>query len=330
MSVVVARLAGLSLSAALVCATLPAAVAAQDPDDSQRRRQPTAAAPQKPGSTAVPRQPGAAPPARSDDRATPAQRRAQPRAVPRHPPHRPPVTTVRGIVFIGGYYYDPVWGPYPRWPRPRYPYWYYPIYDERAHLRIRVSPDPARYAAVYVDGYYAGLVDEFDGAFQSLPLPPGGHTIVVYLEGYRTARYNLYLQPASSFTLRHAMERVRPGERSELPDMAPPIPPPPEGSYRMPATSSAVPAPAHTEPTPTAEAVGFGTLDVFVQPGNAELTIDGHKWVSSEEGHFVVQLGAGTHRVEVSRAGYRTFAADIEVRDGETTPLNVGLTATPR
>ena len=301
---IVARLAGLALSASLVFVVLPTAADARQPDDGQRPRQPTAGPP-------------------------PAQRRAPPRVQPRHPTHRPPVTTVRGVVFIGGYFYDPVFGPYPWWPRPRYPYWYYPIYDERAHLRIRMSPEAARYAAVYVDGYYAGLVDEFDGAFQSLPLPPGGHTIVVYLEGFVTARYNLYLQPASSFTLRHAMQPLPPGMRSDLPEFAPPIPPPPEGSYRMPPTSSAVPAPPPTEPA-AAQAVGFGTLDVFVQPGNADLTIDGHKWVSSEEGHFVVQLGAGTHRVEVSRAGYRTFATDIEVRDGETTPLNVGLTATPR
>jgi hypothetical protein len=26
-------------------------------------------------------------------------------------------------------------------------------------------------AAVYVDGFYAGVVDDFDGVFQSLPLP---------------------------------------------------------------------------------------------------------------------------------------------------------------
>lgn len=178
-----------------------------------------------------------------------------------------------------------------------------------------MSPEAARHAAVHVDGYYAGLVDAFDGAFQSLPLPPGGHTIVVYLEGYRTARYNLYLQPASTFTLRHAMERVRPGERSELPDMGPSIPPPPEGSYRMPAA---------------AQAIGFGTLDIFVQPTSAEVAIDSHRWLSSEQGHLMVQLGAGMHRVEVSKAGYTTYAVDVEIRDGETSALNVGLTPTPR
>jgi hypothetical protein len=35
-------------------------------------------------------------------------------------------------------------------------------------------------AAVYVDGFYAGIVDDFDGVFQKLLLPPGDHTIVLY------------------------------------------------------------------------------------------------------------------------------------------------------
>ena len=47
-------------------------------------------------------------------------------------------------------------------------------------------------------------MDDFNGVFQSLPLTPGGHTIVLYLEGYRTVRHNMYLSPASSFNLRLA------------------------------------------------------------------------------------------------------------------------------
>jgi hypothetical protein len=34
-----------------------------------------------------------------------------------------------------------------------------------------------------VDGFYAGIVDDFNGVFQSLPLTPGGHTVVLYVEG---------------------------------------------------------------------------------------------------------------------------------------------------
>jgi uncharacterized membrane protein len=77
------------------------------------------------------------------------------------------------------------------------------------------------------------------------------------------------------------------------------------------------------------EAVGFGTLDVYVQPTSAAVTIDGQPWVTSDEGHFMVQMPVGSHRVEVSQSGYHRFTTEIEVRDGETTPLNVSLTTMP-
>ena len=116
---------------------------------------------------------------------------AQRRAVPRHPSHPQRAVVVRGHVFIGGYFYDPFYGLYPWWPRTAYPYWYFPVYDNRAEVRLQVEPEEAEDAAVYVDGFYAGIVDDFNGVFQSLPLTPGGHTVVLYLEGYRTVRQQL-------------------------------------------------------------------------------------------------------------------------------------------
>lgn len=243
-----------------------------------------------------------------------------------HPVHHPHATVVRGHVFIGGYFYDPVFGQYPWWPRPIYPY-YYPVYDSRSELKLRLTPDETRQAAVYVDGFFAGIVDDFDGTFQSLPLPPGGHRVVLYLEGYRTAHHNIYLRPGSTFTLRETLERLPPGVAGELPDVAPPVPAPPAGSYRMPVTPPKVTAPA-APAMAAAQAIGFGILDLFVQPANAEVTLDGQRWISNEEGHFVVHVPAGRHRVEVSKPGYRTFVTEIEVRDSETTPLNVSLVTT--
>src|SRR6266542_229436 len=78
----------------------------------------------------------------------------------------------RGPVFIGGYFYDPFFGPYPWWGPGAYAYPYVPVYDDRAQVRVLATP---KEAAVYVDGYYAGIVDDFDGMLQSLPLSPGGH-----------------------------------------------------------------------------------------------------------------------------------------------------------
>ena len=39
-------------------------------------------------------------------------------------------------------------------------------------VRLKVEPKDAE---VYVDGYYAGVVDDFDGMWQQLRLDDGGH-----------------------------------------------------------------------------------------------------------------------------------------------------------
>jgi hypothetical protein len=251
---------------------------------------------------------------------------AQRRAVPAHPSHPQRAVVVRGHVFIGGYFYDPFYGPYPWWPGTVYPYRYFPIYDNRAEVRLQVQPAEAREAAVYVDGFYAGIVDDFNGVFQSLPLTPGGHTVVLYLAGYRTVRHNFYLSPSASFKLRATMERLPAGVKSEPVELAPDVPAPPAGSYRTPVTPPRTPLPQPA--VRSVEAVGFGTLDLFVQPTSADVTIDGQRWVTSDKGHFMVQVPAGRHRVEISKSGYRTFSTEIEVGDAQTIPLNVSLMTT--
>jgi hypothetical protein len=42
----------------------------------------------------------------------------------------------------------------------------------------------------------------------------------------------------------------------------------------------------------------------------------------------MVQVPAGKHRVDVTKPGYRGFTTEIEIREGEATPLNVSLVAT--
>jgi len=69
------------------------------------------------------------------------------------------------------------------------------------------------------------------GCFQGLPLTPGGHRIVLYLKGYHTQRHNIHLQPGSTFQPRDTMEPLPEGVTSEPPDIAPPVPAPPQGTY---------------------------------------------------------------------------------------------------
>src|SRR3954463_15414026 len=54
----------------------------------------------------------------------------------------------------------------------RYPGYYVP--RDLTALRLIVKPNDAK---VYVDGYYAGIVDDFDGVFQRLHVPAGQHEV---------------------------------------------------------------------------------------------------------------------------------------------------------
>lgn len=257
------------------------------------------------------------------ERRPPQRPRVEPRPAPRPAPRaipRPPLPTIRGeVVFIGGYFYDPFFGPYPWWPRPAYPFWYFPTYDHRAQVRIDCRE---KGAAVYVDGFYAGIVDDFDNFFQSLPLPPGGHRITLYLEGFETADYSVYLRPGSTFTIHHVMVRVPPGMMSRRPELSPPVPPPPDGTYAPPSGASPLPPPPATAPPVN---IATGWLDLEVQPAAAGVMVDGERWVTSGEGTYELELPAGTHRLEVTAPGYRTYAGTIEVRTDERTPMRVNL-----
>jgi hypothetical protein len=63
-----------------------------------------------------------------------------------------------------------------------------PEYDEGGALRLQVTPEDA---AVYVDGFYAGVVDDFDSAFQRLPVPRGEHELVLHHAGFRTVHQRI-------------------------------------------------------------------------------------------------------------------------------------------
>src|SRR5882762_7242937 len=104
----------------------------------------------------------------------------------------------RGHVIVGGRFYDPFWGPFYPYGY-RYPYWYgYPYgpYDYSStitgSLKTEITP---KQTEVYVDGYYAGVADDFDGVFQRLNTSAGGHAVTLHLEGYRTVTRNIYVQP---------------------------------------------------------------------------------------------------------------------------------------
>ena len=64
---------------------------------------------------------------------------------------------------------------------------------------MKVRP---RDAQVFVDGAYAGVVNDFDGVFQELRLSQGGHKIEVRMPGFESAFFDVYVQPGRSIDLR--------------------------------------------------------------------------------------------------------------------------------
>jgi hypothetical protein len=232
----------------------------------------------------------------------------------------------------------------------RYPGYYVP--RDLTALRVIVKPNDAK---VYVDGYYAGIVDDFDGVFQRLHLPPGQHDIVLYLDGYRTVHQKIYLTPDSTYKLRYTMEKNLAGEASEPPPEPPaggvetapgeahPMPPmprtprggmyPPRQPYppQQPYPPPQQPYPPQ-QPTPPEQAPpppsgrDNGALIVRVQPAAAEVWIDGEQWRGPDgDERLVVQLSEGAHHIEIRKSGYRGYTTDVQVRRGETVPLNVSL-----
>jgi hypothetical protein len=246
------------------------------------------------------------------------------------------------VVVRGGYYGYPSWGlgwgwgPYwnsywygPYWGYP-YPYGGYGYYDNGAQLRLEVKPKQAK---VYVDGYYAGIVDDFDGTFDRLYLRPGNHELVLFLEGYRTVRQTIRLAQHQDARIKYQMVALAAGETPEPPPQPPAAPPgEPNAGYppaqrRQPARP-AEPRPVQpvVEPGAAGQAQGFGSLVIRVQPSGADVIIDGERWQGPEGSErLVVQVSAGSHKVEVRKEGTVPFSTTIGVRPGETVPLNVSL-----
>lgn len=121
-----------------------------------------------------------------------------------------------GYGFGLGYFYDP-WG-----------YSYYSPYDSRygygyggygssryerygrtgpvGQLRLKVKPHEGQ---VYVDGYYVGEVDSFDGLLQRLSIDAGAHRVEIRAEGYEPVSFDVMVAPGETVTYKGEMKRIR-------------------------------------------------------------------------------------------------------------------------
>lgn len=116
-----------------------------------------------------------------------------------------------GLGLYGGYYggiYDPWYDPWGY--GGGYGGGYYPPetygYDEEGALHLKVKPKQAQ---VYVDGYYAGVVDDFDGVFQKLHVEAGPHRLEFRAEGYETLSVDVNVEPGQTITYKGELKKIQ-------------------------------------------------------------------------------------------------------------------------
>lgn len=102
----------------------------------------------------------------------------------------------------GSFYFDLYYNSYVFYPPAvaRYDYYgsYYGTYGyPTGELRLQVRP---RDAQVFIEGAYAGTVDDFDGTFQSLRLEQGEYKVEIVLPGYEPLDFDVQIVPGEKVT----------------------------------------------------------------------------------------------------------------------------------
>jgi hypothetical protein len=223
--------------------------------------------------------------------------------------------------YYGGGYYPPTGGVYTY------------AYDDRASLRILVDEPHAK---VYVDGHYAGVVDDFDGLFQRLYVSPGKHDIAFKLEGYQTHHVKVYVESGATLKIHHDMQKGTGPESVEdlAGDVVDRYARHEDDRYRArnddqrlePRDRDAEDAledrpAARGDRVPSGER---GRLHLNVLPEDASVYVDGQFKGSARQASSL-ELPAGRHRIEVVRPGFRTDERDFEIETGVIQVLSVEL-----
>ncbi len=242
--------------------------------------------------------------------------------------------------YPSSYAYGPYWGSY------YYGYWPYGAYysggyaqsyrsssDDSGAIRVLVDPEDAK---VYVDGYYAGKVDDFDGFSQRLYAGRGPHEILLKRDGFKSQRYRVYVVPGETLKIEHDMSKgqgeepvqdltggrggaeeqryapeTRGGAREDLEDdeAGEDVPPPPRSSH---------------DDAGLEVGRGSGRLELRVWPADASVYIDGEFRGTGRQVRSL-EMGSGSHRVEIVRPGFPTYQREVEIRGGRTESLQVTL-----
>jgi hypothetical protein len=199
-------------------------------------------------------------------------------------------------------------------------------------VRLEVTPSDAE---VYIDGYYAGVVDDFDGWLQRLRVEPGQHEITIYRDGFRAFRQSVYLTRDRTFKIKRQLDKLPAGEAGEprpTPALRPagtqPPVPLPRGRRGDPSGPPPKTPPAGT--TAGADRAANGRLTIRVQPSGADVLIDGQAWSASPgEDTVVIDVSEGRHVIQARKSGYIGYLTEVEVRRGESRTVAVTLRRQP-
>jgi hypothetical protein len=104
-----------------------------------------------------------------------------------------------GYGYPGGYGYDP----YAYGGGAGYSSGYSQAYRGVGSLRLKVKP---AHAQVYIDGYYVGVIDSFDGVFQRLSIDAGPHRVELKAEGFETVEFEVMVTPGDTVTYKGEMK----------------------------------------------------------------------------------------------------------------------------
>jgi hypothetical protein len=202
------------------------------------------------------------------------------------------------------------------------PSYYSGRYRDSGSVRVMAEPEQTR---VYVDGYYAGIADDFDGIFQRLSIPPGRHEIALKLDGYRSHTFRVYVPVDDTIKIHHVMERGtgeataevvgeaeyrRDEERARE-----------DGDDRDDHDSDRYDRQDREDDRDSAEAA---TVRLDLKPADASVYVDGEFRGSGRRAE-TLRLSPGRHRIEVVRPGYRTVDREIEVRPGDNQSVEIQL-----
>lgn len=79
-------------------------------------------------------------------------------------------------------------------------------YRDVGSLRLKVKP---AHGQVYVDGYYVGEVDSFDGIFQKLQVEAGAHRVEIRAPGFETVQFEVMVVPGETVTYKGELKRIQ-------------------------------------------------------------------------------------------------------------------------